>query len=130
MAVLMTEKRKKTKTKKKLTDVSSLVDIPEGSGPSIAVGGDARVVEADDGDAGLEVGLVVHAADVDDDGGGLGARGARRQRQRGAELARLAARRHLDVHRVPAARGLDGLEAVVGVITVPATATTNIRIDD
>lgn len=61
---------------KALTNVPAAVDVPEGARLGVAVRSHARVVEADDGDAGLQVRLVAHAADVNDDRGGLGARGA------------------------------------------------------
>ena len=62
-----------------LTNVPAAIDAEESPRLGVTVRGHARVVEADDGDTRLEGRLVAHATDVDDDGGGLAARGARRE---------------------------------------------------
>lgn len=103
---------------RKRTDVPAVIDTPERARLGVTVGGHARVVEADDGDAGRQVGLIAHTADVNHDGRGL----RRRQRQRRAEPARLAAGRHLDADCVAAARRLDRLLAVVRVVAVSGRA--------
>lgn len=115
-------KRKSRKVKKKRnvtqrTDIPPVIQRPKRAGLGVAIGRHGRVVEADDGDARLQVRLALHAADVDDDGdGALGARaGGEAQLRR--EAPGLAAGRDLDADaRVAAARRRHRLQRVVRVV--------------
>lgn len=64
--------KEKKRKKEGATDITPIVDIPKRPRLRIAVGRDARVVEAHDGDPRLQVRLVRHAADVDNHRCGTG----------------------------------------------------------